>query len=1246
MNPEGTAEEVDMVHSNSDGPPNPTCPTCGKSKEGEGNNDVNWSRHTNACSKKAKQVEEKKKQKIKNQLKKSSSAGKRKTVDTSGCAKLTIFFKQTPVSSTTTEDEAPDFNIEEVMNHHSDIEIIEVVESMDTRADVEETNKAVQDAVKYLVDEVVHSIKYKCGGFQISTPSENIYSAVACHQLLELDIVIEDQNLHHRLCMEKHYMTHDGNLINDECKNLQYSTKLKVVIDRSRKTIEDPSLYKCNNIFLSHAQLSDKAKLMRAEKERFRLQLLNVTFRYSKLCATLSLHERFLVSIAENNVPRLQQLVSVALKNNRKITYILSKVMAVIEGIYAPNPSQDDKDMSFLVLKFGGPSLLNILYKAGILPHESTAYRMAKECPPIVSSVKSTAGECFENNVKFTEVGKCLVSIKMDETYVNATLAYNQRENEAVGVCYQHGKNVKLKLDDFSDCENLQNEFDNGNLHIPKECAAVGASTLNEKASLQPAIIWPSCCKDDTDGVIEIIDQINAVMIRKYDYPIANFCTDGDSNRRKVANKVMTHDATEFDWHWHVDGLPLVDNTVGANGETFNFDPKHLVKRCWCMLLREKVTMKEIVVTKSLLREMIEQNSYNVTEQALNPKDKQNVKSATSFLLAFIEGCRNSKYPYSLMPIESELNMLAEVFDGLLHYYVFSDASISEQIKKFGKSAYLLYHLYQKHKTSLMPAQLYHDLQATFIDALFCAAKAKEYCPSEPLYYVQSGTDPLERWFGNVRLTFRGSNYTALDMVNTARSTAAADKILSVKHPEWNSSSRVQRRLQLDYSNPSVWNDEKLKLENVSIKIKACWKSGLYQALGMMPADDAERFEMSRTTLRCPIEPGTVVGVKAENPDEPEEEDEEDWSIADVGDDSQNDGDDGDEEVNSGTDDVEDDTTGNFSEMLPDLVANTEPFFTIDGNKVYKTTCLKTIMSKEQLSKDRLRRVQGRSQYPTNNDATQDNSLYLMNGDPVLITDAKVGQIVVNIVSMKKSNRKISQIDITNDHSALKDVQFVVKRIDCELIEEKLYWKGSTANESMNIVGDDCLPIKPSIDLDPPEGMTKYYFDMNLLRDMGVHLQLTAPAPQSSTSSTSTSSGVVTNRCFSCNKLVPLNYMRVHVGCHIMKGQLHGSNICGFCGRSVCTIKLVGSSHKTAKTYYKIDRCDCPYFFEYGRAKKFNKKTNLCTNRFVRCPIEGCLSDVWTYNFSDHFNDKHRDENFPEIMNIEEKEKRHMKTCA
>ena len=109
-----------------------------------------------------------------------------------------------------------------------------------------------------------------------------------------------------------------------------------------------------NNTYLSHNQLCEKAHMLQEEKRRLRLQVMNTIFKNSRLCATLSMHQRLLVSFSENNIPRLQQLVNVALKNNRSISYIVSKVMAVIDGVYLPNPSQDDKDLAFLVLKFGG----------------------------------------------------------------------------------------------------------------------------------------------------------------------------------------------------------------------------------------------------------------------------------------------------------------------------------------------------------------------------------------------------------------------------------------------------------------------------------------------------------------------------------------------------------------------------------------------------------------------------------------------------------------------------------------------------------------------------------------------------------------------------------------------------------------------------------------------------------------------------------------------------------------------------
>ena len=448
---EETAE--DMLH---------TCNTCGRGRDGL--NHDNWKKHTDACQKKESQKikDEEVKEERKKQHQGIKGAGKRKNVSTLGCSSMTKFFK--PICSTSTpvvssETFSPVYSPPKLSSilsvptsaststtcSSSIDETDFITETFDTQDEVEiiETepepvqgvvHEDIQELMKFLIDKVAQRVNLKCCGFKVGTA--DIYCSIACHQLAELDIVIEDQNLHHISCVENCYITNDGNIINDGCNNLKYCTKLQKILDRGKKGIDDPAILKCNNTFLPHDQLSERAKLTRSEREKMQLKLLKCTFRYSKLCATLSLHERFLVSIAENNVLQLQQLVTVALRNNRKISYILSKMMAVIDGIYSPNPSQDDKDLAFIVLKFGGPSLLNILCKAGILLSTSTAYRMAKHCPPIVSSVKDCAGKCYENNVKFSDVGKFMVSLKMDETYVNPMLSYNQRDNEACGVCY------------------------------------------------------------------------------------------------------------------------------------------------------------------------------------------------------------------------------------------------------------------------------------------------------------------------------------------------------------------------------------------------------------------------------------------------------------------------------------------------------------------------------------------------------------------------------------------------------------------------------------------------------------------------------------------------------------------------------------------------------------------------------------------------------------------------------------------
>lgn len=95
----------------------------------------------------------------------------------------------------------------------------------------------------------------------------------------------------------------------------------------------------------------------------------------------MKLHQKILLTISNQNIPRLTELVSTALNQNRGVSYIANKIIDAVDGIYRPNPRQDDKDLAFLVLKVGGPSLLDIL------PSVSTAYRIAKSCKSIESSV-------------------------------------------------------------------------------------------------------------------------------------------------------------------------------------------------------------------------------------------------------------------------------------------------------------------------------------------------------------------------------------------------------------------------------------------------------------------------------------------------------------------------------------------------------------------------------------------------------------------------------------------------------------------------------------------------------------------------------------------------------------------------------------------------------------------------------------------------------------------------------------------
>ena len=176
--------------------------------------------------------------------------------------------------------------------------------------------------------------------------------------------------------------------------------------------------------------------------------------------------------------------------------------------------------------------------------------------------------------------------------------------------------------------------------------------------------------------------------------------------------------------------------------------------------------------------------------------------------------------------------------------------------------------------------------------------------------------------------------------------------------------------------------------------------------------------------------------------------------------------------------------------------------------------------------------------------------------------------------------------------------------------------------------------MQPSIDINPPENLSKFYFDLQLINDIGVHL-IISETDEANVTVAIEGTLKIKNECIICRKNVVHQEMRAHIGGHILRGEVEGSNVCGFCGRDICTIELQATSKKGSNKFFRIGKQDCAYFFHYGR-KASSSKRNPCTNRVINCPLGNRTSTIWTYNAKFHYNVKHPGVEIPIL--IEKKE--------
>ena len=115
-------------------------------------------------------------------------------------------------------------------------------------------------------------------------------------------------------------------------------------------------------------------------------------------------------------------------------------------------------------------------------------------------------------------------------------------------------------------------------------------------------------------------------------------------------------------------------------------------------------------------------------------------------------------------------------------------------------------------------------------------------------------------------------------------------------------------------------------------------------------------------------------------------------------------------------------------------------------------------------------------------------------------------------------------------------------------------WDGKTVGGEKIYRGKSCMPLAPDLS---PNDESLFIFDKQLLMDFGVQLQLSDEheAPISKIDSKK-------RRCKLCKKDIELEYMRLHVAQHILKDNIASPTLCGFCGKSTCTVSLTNTSKK------------------------------------------------------------------------------------
>ena len=257
------------------------------------------------------------------------------------------------------------------------------------------------------------------------------------------------------------------------------------------------------------------------------------------------------MAISQTDVPWLQRLLQVQLKNGAGINAIICHIEEAIERGYKPHGYGDNAyNLTLLISRIGGANLLYAINQCmsisslRSLRNHLSFVTIAPTIGPIV--LDTITANILNVIIAFqAHPGPNAlrgVSILSDEIALEEAAVYFPSENGVGGLCWKHGHNVDPILNTYESAIHVASKLESGHVHIGKEMMVIVAHLFGEDETY-PIIAAPTCKEEnysDWEKLMEkLIDAWQSSGAEQMVGPLWSFAMDGDATRHKAGHRAL-----------------------------------------------------------------------------------------------------------------------------------------------------------------------------------------------------------------------------------------------------------------------------------------------------------------------------------------------------------------------------------------------------------------------------------------------------------------------------------------------------------------------------------------------------------------------------------------------------------------------------------------------------------------------------------------------------------------------------------